>query len=87
VRPSCWTNRFKTLVEETAIDTSVHVYLCRDRKETAALALPPDSIVVIGDRRSWWPTKEQRFGRWLRSNRHRVMFVDPQLSLKESPHA
>jgi hypothetical protein len=87
VAPSFLTSRFKALVEDSEFETSIQVYLCRDAREALASALPSRSIVAIGDRRRWWPTKERRFGCWLRSNGHRVIFVDTDSHVLEIFHA
>ena len=86
---SFWTNRFQTLLEEAEVETRLQVclYLCRDRRKAMASALPPDSIVVIGDRNSWWRRREYRLGRWLRANGYQVLFVDRQSFVKEFSHA
>jgi hypothetical protein len=56
-------------------ETSVRVYLCRDRNEAIRRALPPKSIVLIGGRRRWWPAGEQVLARVLRRDGHKVIFV------------
>jgi len=76
VAPSVSTKTYKTIVEQSGIETSICVYLCRERRGALAAALIPGSIVVIGARRRWWPTREYRLGRWLRANGHRVIYVD-----------
>src|ERR1019366_6823868 len=52
-------------------EPSVHLYLCRDQVETLLQALRPNSLVVIGGRKHWWPTAERRMARALRSKGHR----------------
>jgi hypothetical protein len=56
-------------------EPSVHLYLCRDQVETLLQALRPNSLVVIGGRKHWWPTAERRMARALRSKGHRIVFV------------
>jgi hypothetical protein len=72
------TRRYQTLIEQSGIETSIHVCLCRDRREALEAVLEPGSIVVIGARRRMWPTKEYRLGQWLRKRDHRVIFVEPK---------
>ena len=67
--------RYRTIVEQAGIDTSVHVCLCREPREALASVLAPGSIVVIGTRRPRWPTREYRFGRWLRTKGYHVIFA------------
>lgn len=56
-------------------ETAVEIYLCRDRLRTVLGVLKPNSLVVIGGRKSIWPTKESRLARKLRSNGHEVIFA------------
>jgi hypothetical protein len=72
---SFWNHRYRTIVEQAGIDTSIHVCLCREPREALASVLTPGSIVVIGTRRPRWPTREYRFGRWLRTKGYHVIFA------------
>jgi hypothetical protein len=66
------------LVHRLELDTFepiVHLYLCRNRSETLLQVLSPNSLVVIGGRKHWWPTAERRMARSLRSKGHRVVFI------------
>jgi hypothetical protein len=58
-----------------AVETDIRVYLCRDRTETIRHALRPDSVVVIGNRRRWWPTREQKLAELLKRDGHRVILI------------
>jgi hypothetical protein len=51
------------------------VCLCREPREALASVLAPGSIVVIGAGRPRWPTREYRFGRWLRTKGCHVIFA------------
>src|ERR1039458_7489140 len=62
-------------LELGTFEPSVHLYLCRDQVETLLQALRPNSLVVIGGRKHWWPTAERRIARALRSKGHRIVFV------------
>jgi hypothetical protein len=62
-------------LELDAFEPSVHLYLCRDQVETLLQALSPNSLVVIGGRKHWWPTAERRVAKGLRSKGHRVVFI------------
>jgi hypothetical protein len=61
---------------EAAPETTVHVYLCRDRLATLSQVLEPNSLVVIAGRDHWYPTAESRMAKALRSKGHRVVFID-----------
>jgi hypothetical protein len=71
-------NRFRVLASESPVETSVQVYLCRDRFETLASALKPGSIVVLGGRKRWWPTKDERLARQLRRAGYEVLFKETE---------
>jgi hypothetical protein len=68
-------------LESLAIeDTTIEIYLCRDRNETIRRALPPDSMVIVGARKcrwwtSWLPSRESQLTRLLRQDGRRVLVV------------
>ena len=67
--------RFRVIAAGSPIETSVHIYLCRDRWETVTGVLKPHSLVVVGGRRRWWPTAETRLANRLRQAGHEVIFT------------
>jgi hypothetical protein len=69
-------NHFRVMASESPVETSVQIYLCRDRFETLATALKPRSIVVVGGRKRWWPTKEETLARQLRRAGYEVLFKE-----------
>jgi hypothetical protein len=69
-------NRFRVMASESPVETSVQIFLCRDRFETLASALKPGSIVVVGGRRRWWPTKDEILTRQLRRAGYEVLFKE-----------
>ena len=69
-------NRFRVLARENPVETNVHIYLCRDRFEALTSALKPGSIVVVGWRKKWWPTKDEILARQLRRAGHEVIFTE-----------
>lgn len=54
--------------EQGPIETTIHLYLCRDRLDTLGQVLEPNSLVVIGGKR-WWPNDARWMARMLRSSR------------------
>jgi hypothetical protein len=68
--------RFHVIANESAVETTVQIYLCRDRLETLRGVLRPHSVVVIGGGRSWWPTPEKRLARQLRRAGHEVVLTE-----------
>jgi hypothetical protein len=63
-------------LEKEGFDPRAHLYLCRDRVRALQQALKPNSLVVIGGRKRWWPTAESRIARALRAKGHWVICVD-----------
>jgi hypothetical protein len=62
--------------EPNGSELSAHLYVCRDWIETLLEVLKPDSLVVIGGRKHWWPTAASRMAGTLRARGHRVAVVD-----------
>jgi hypothetical protein len=40
--------------------------------------LSPNSLVVIGGRKKWWPTNEKLTARRLRKAGHKVLFIETE---------
>src|SRR6185436_19358236 len=69
--------RFRVIASESPVDTTVRLYLCRDRRETLLSVLKPHSLVVVGGRRRrwWWPTSEEGLAKMLLRAGHEVIFA------------
>jgi len=67
--------RFRVIADQTPVETTVRIYLCRDRVEALTAVLRPHSLVVIGDRGGWWSSEEKRLGRRLRRAGHEVVLA------------
>jgi hypothetical protein len=71
--------RFRTIANESPVETTVRLYLCRDRVETLKSVLSPKSLVVIGGQKSWWPFhREKRLAGKLRRAGHEVIFTETE---------
>ncbi len=70
--------RFRTLAGESKVETRVKLFLCRDASESFKSVLMPRSIVVIGGRRTIWPTAEKRLARRLRRLGHEVIVSEKE---------
>jgi hypothetical protein len=68
--------RFRVIADESPVETTVQIYLCRDRIHTLSAVLKPHSVVVVGGPRRWWPTAETRLARQLRAAGHEVIFAE-----------
>ena len=70
--------RFRVLAAESAVETSVRFYLCRDENEMLTKTLGPHSLVVLGGKRHLWPTRESRLAKRLRGLGHEVIFTETE---------
>ena len=68
--------RFRPIASQSPVETTVRIYLCRDGLETLMSVLSPGSIVVIGGKKRWWPTRERRLAGQLRRAGHEVIFKE-----------
>ncbi len=76
ISPGFSERRFSVIAGQSRVETKVAVYLCRDRMETLRTVLEPHSLVVVGGRRTWWPTAEKRLAAGLRRAGHEVIFSE-----------
>jgi hypothetical protein len=67
--------RFQELISRFPRNARVHAYVCRDQTEALKRILPPNSPVVIGAKKRWWPTRDGRLARRLRRAGHEVTLV------------
>jgi hypothetical protein len=68
--------RLRAIASNSALETRVSVYLCRDPVETLQSVLKPHSLVVVGSRKRWWPTPEKRLAAKLRRSGHDVLVTE-----------
>jgi len=72
-RPADWNEkRFRVIAGESPVETTVQIYLCRDRLETLTAVLSPARSSSSVSQR-WWPTAEQRLVRTLRPRGQEVI--------------
>lgn len=64
------------IASECPVETTVRLYLCREPWETLKEALQPGSLLVVGGRKRWWPTREERLARRLQRSGHEVIFTE-----------
>ena len=71
--------RFRVIASQSPVETSVYIYLCRDKIRTLTSVLNPGSIVVLaGRKRWWWPTRDEVLARELRRAGHEVVFKETE---------
>jgi len=71
-------HRFRVIAKESSVETSVQIYLCRDRFGTVISALKPASIVVLGGKKTWRPTRDKYLTRQLRHAGYEVIFEETE---------
>ena len=64
------------IASDSRVETRVSIYLCRDLLEILQSVLKPHSLVVVGSRKRWWPTREKRLARKLRALGHQVVVTE-----------
>lgn len=77
--------RQEALVAQAGLEgaeISVQICICRDRKETLGRLLEAPSLIVLGGRRRWWPTREQRLETFLARLGHQVVFIDSDAEIR-----
>ncbi len=70
--------KFREIALESPVETNVQIYLCRDQLDTLKSVLAPSSLVVIGSRKRWWPTREKSLAWKLRRAGHEVIFAETE---------
>jgi len=68
--------QLRTLACQAPMEIAAHIYLCRDRRRTLRLVLKPHSLIIVGGRKRWWPTSEQRLAQALKKDGHHVIFAE-----------
>ena len=64
--------------EQDSVGITAHLYLCRDQARTLLQLLKPNSLVVIGAEKRWWPTSEGRLAKALLADGHQVVLTAPK---------
>jgi hypothetical protein len=69
-------NQVRALQLDFSEEISMRIHLCRHLRQGLREALPPHSLIVMGGKKRWWPTPEQRLAKFLHSSGHQVVFVE-----------
>lgn len=68
--------RLRVIAGHCRVETRVSIYLCREPLETLQSVLKPGSLVVVGTRKRWWPTREKRLAAKLRRTGYEVVVTE-----------
>ena len=63
------------LASRCPVPVNPQVVLARGRSEGFSYVLKPQSIVLLGARKHWWRTEEERLARTLARNGHKVVLL------------
>ena len=78
IAPEFTARRARAIMEGCSLETEIEVCLCREALDAALSVLKPNSLVLIGGRRRFWPTAETRIASQLRRRGHQVLFIDQE---------
>lgn len=70
--------RLLATIREASVPTdevSIHVWLCRNERQSLADTLAPQSLIVLGGKSRWWNWHDRGLARWLRAKGHQVVLV------------
>lgn len=68
--------RLLEVASQSSVDTNPHLYICRSPLEALSLVLKPYSVLIVGDRKSWWPTWERRLTRKIQSAGFQTLLLE-----------
>jgi hypothetical protein len=64
-----------TLADGQLIPTRIEICFGRDVVQSLLRSLSPNSIVLVGYRAKWWPSKERKLAKHLARHGHQIIFV------------
>jgi hypothetical protein len=69
--------RFSSIAEQSAVETTVNICLCREWESGVLESVRPHSIVVLGAARRWWRSRRERaLVRTLRDRGSQVILLE-----------
>jgi hypothetical protein len=67
---------FVECLRSEGVTIGARFYVCRDERQAIPFAFPPHSLIVVGGRHGWLPTRPERLRRALEASGHFVLFVN-----------
>lgn len=67
---------FQERLRAEGLDVRCRVHLCRDERRAIVHAVGRPSLIVLGGRRRWWPTRADGWRHHLEAAGHFVVFVE-----------
>jgi hypothetical protein len=78
VRSEFIANRFEEMAGPFPKKTTISTYLCRDPMQALESILQHDCWIVMGVKKWWWPTPDERLARKLRHAGYNVILVETE---------
>ena len=78
VRSEFIANRFEEMAGPFPEKTTISTYLCRDPMQAMEHVLQHDCWIVMGVKKWWWPTRDERLARKLRHAGYNVILVETE---------
>lgn len=63
------------LADGQSMPARIEIWFGRDVVDSLLQSLSPSSIVLVGAKTRWWPTKERRWAKQMTGHGHQVIFV------------
>lgn len=67
--------QFFDFVSNLRFEVRLDIYLCRNRNRESLEILKPHSLVILCEKKGWWPTPEKKLANHLRKHGHQVLLV------------
>ncbi len=68
-------SQLRELAERTGLEIDAQVCLCREKRSALNKLLMPDSLIIVGGKKHWWPTAAQKLANALQDDGHHVIFA------------
>jgi hypothetical protein len=68
--------QIRALAGKTRLEVAAQVCLCRDKRSALGRLLRPHSLIVVGGKKRWWPTRAQSLAHAVQKAGHYVIFAE-----------
>ncbi len=75
VSPRALGGRLRPIAQQAEIPCSIDIRLCRDRWDAVEQALPARSLVLVGQKPSWWKRSERKLVDRLLRDGHQIVYA------------
>jgi hypothetical protein len=58
------------------VEIAAEIWLCRDKRQALLFLLRPNTLIVVGGSKRWWPTAAQLLARAIQREGHQVVFAE-----------